>query len=65
MYPFGYGLSYSKFEYGPMTVSADKVSPDGKLYAEVTMKNVSDRDGMETVHWYINDPYSKITRPVK
>ena len=65
MYPFGYGLSYSKFEYGSMTVSADKVSADGKLYAEVTVKNVSDRDGMETVHWYINDPYSKITRPVK
>lgn len=65
MYPFGYGLSYSKFEYGPMTVSADKVSADGKLHAEVTVKNVSDRDGMETVHWYINDPYSKITRPVK
>jgi beta-glucosidase len=48
-----------------MTVSADEVTADGKLYAEVTVKNVSDRDGMETVHWYINDPYSIITRPVK
>jgi beta-glucosidase len=65
MYPFGYGLSYSKFEYGPMTVSADEVTADGKLYAEVTVKNVSDRDGKETVHWYINDPYSIITRPAK
>ena len=65
MYPFGYGLSYSKFEYGPMTVSADEVTADGKLYAEVTVKNVSDKDGKETVHWYINDPYSHITRPVK
>ena len=65
MYPFGYGLSYSEFEYGQMTVSSDEVQKDGKIYAEVTVKNVSDRDGMETVHWYICDPYSRITRPVK
>lgn len=65
MYPFGYGLSYSEFEYGQMTVSSDEVQKDGKIYAEVSVKNVSDRDGMETVHWYICDPYSRITRPVK
>ena len=65
MYPFGYGLSYSKFEYGPMTISADEVTADGKLYAEVTVRNVCDRDGKETVHWYVNDPHSIITRPVK
>lgn len=65
LYPFAYGLSYSKFEYGTMTVSADEVTKDGKLYAEVTVKNVSDKDGKETVHWFINDPYSHITRPVK
>jgi hypothetical protein len=48
---------------GRMTVSADEVTADGKLYEEVTVKNVSDKDGKETVHWYINDPYSHITRP--
>lgn len=65
MYNFGYGLSYSEFEYGTMTVSAEDIAKDGKIYAEVTVKNVSDRDGQETVHWYINDPYSHITRPMK
>lgn len=65
MYPFAYGLSYSKFEYGPLTVSANEVEKDGKLTAEVTVKNVSQRDGQETVHWFICDPFSRITRPVK
>ena len=48
-----------------MTISANEVTADGKLYAEVTVRNVSDRDGKETVHWYVNDPHSIITRPVK
>lgn len=65
LYPFGHGLSYSEFEYGKLTLSADKISADDTLYAEVEVKNVSKKDGMETVHWYVCDPYSHITRPVK
>ena len=65
LYEFGYGLSYSAFEYGPLVVSAETVAPDGTLKAEITVKNTSLRDGLETVHWYICDPYSHITRPVK
>lgn len=65
MYPFAHGLSYSTFEYGTLSVSADKLKEGETISAEVTVKNTSQRDGFETVHWYINDPYSHITRPVK
>ena len=65
LYEFGHGLSYSKFEYGPLTLSSDRITQDDPLVAEIVVRNVSDRDGMETVHWYICDPYSHITRPVK
>ena len=64
LYEFGHGLSYSKFEYGPLTLSSDRITQDDPLVAEL-VRNVSDRDGLETVHWYICDPYSHITRPVK
>lgn len=65
MYEFGYGLSYSRFEYSPVTLSSDEVSKDGKVTASVTVKNAGDVDGMETVQWYICDPFCSITRPVK
>ena len=65
MYPFAHGLSYSTFEYGKLTVSADKMKEGETIYAEVTVKNISQRDGLETVHWFVKDPYSHITRPIK
>lgn len=65
MYEFGYGLSYSTFEYSPVTLSSDSVAKDGKVTASVTVRNTSDVDGMETVQWYICDPVCSITRPVK
>ena len=65
MYSFAYGLSYSTFEYGKLTVSSDKLKEGETIYAEVTVKNTSQRDGLETVHWFVKDPYSHITRPVK
>lgn len=57
MYPFGYGLSYSSFEYSPVSV-------DG-LRASVTVTNTSDVDGEETVLWYISDPVASISRPCR
>ncbi len=65
MYEFGYGLSYSTFEYSPVTLSSDSVAKDGKVTASVTVRNTSDVDGKETVQWYICDPVCSITRPVK
>lgn len=57
LYPFGYGLSYSSFDYSPVTV-------DG-LTASVTVTNTSAVDGEETVLWYVSDVASSITRPCK
>lgn len=65
LYPFGHGLSYTEFKYGTVTPSATKVKRGNKLSAEVTVTNTGSRDGAETVHWFISDPYCSITRPVK
>lgn len=60
MYSFGHGLSYSHFVYGDIR----KVS-DSPLAFEVDVKNDSGRDGKETVHWYVGDPVSTVTRPYR
>lgn len=65
LYPFGHGLSYTEFKYCTVTPSATKVKRGDKLSAEVTVTNTGSRDGAETVHWFISDPYCSITRPVK
>ncbi|MGM9787092.1 MAG: glycoside hydrolase family 3 N-terminal domain-containing protein [Candidatus Cryptobacteroides sp.] len=65
LYEFGHGLSYTTFEYGEIQLSSDKVGRNGKLTARVEVRNTGSRDGQEAVLWYICDPYSHITRPVK
>jgi beta-glucosidase len=65
LYPFGYGLSYTTFEYGNLQLSGNKMSADGKLTASVTVKNTGNRDGDEIVQLYINDCVADISRPVK
>ena len=65
LYPFGYGLSYTTFEYGDFSLSADAVSSDGSVTASVKVTNTGSRDADETVQLYIHDVYSSMTRPVK
>ena len=65
LYPFGHGLSYTEFKYGTVTPSVTKVKRGDRLSVEVTVTNTGARDGAETVHWFISDPYCSITRPVK
>ena len=65
MYEFGYGLSYTTYDYGTLTVSADSFTVNDTVTATVTVSNTGEMDGKETVQWYISDPYSVITRPVK
>jgi beta-glucosidase len=65
LYEFGYGLSYSTFEYGDIEIPADSFSLTDKFTASLTVRNASDIDGMETVHWFINDPVCSVSRPVK
>jgi beta-glucosidase len=65
LYPFGYGLSYTNFDYGDITLSAPEMTMNGKVTAIVTVKNSGPRDGKEIVQLYIRDVYSTSTRPVK
>jgi beta-glucosidase len=65
LYPFGYGLSYTTYEYSPVTLSASTMPMDGSVTASVTVKNTGSRDGDEIVQLYIHDIYATSTRPVK
>lgn len=65
LFPFGYGLSYTSFRYGPVTLSADTMGMDGSLDVSVTVENTGSRDGVEVVQLYIRDVVSSSTRPVK
>lgn len=65
LYPFGFGLSYTTFEYGDVKLSANEMAQDGSVTASVTVKNTGSRQGKETVQLYIHDVYSTSTRPVK
>ena len=65
LYPFGYGLSYTTFEYGEMTLSADRMPKDGQLTVTVPVTNTGACDGTEIVQLYIHDQYANIARPVK
>ncbi len=65
LYEFAHGLSYTTFEYGELKVSSPKLKRGEKLIVEIPVKNVGDREGVETVHWFIQDPVSTISRPIK
>ncbi len=65
LYPFGYGLSYSNFEYSGLKLSAENFSEGGSITATIEVRNSSDRDGVEIAQLYIQDPVASITRPVK
>lgn len=65
LYPFGYGLSYTSYEYGPVTLSSAEMPLDGSVTASVTVTNTGKRDGDEIVQLYIHDIYATSTRPVK
>lgn len=65
VYPFGYGLSYTTFEYGDLKLDRKQVSGNGALNASVTVTNTGTRPGSEIVQLYIGDPAASISRPVK
>jgi len=65
LYPFGYGLSYTTYEYGDVSLSAAEMPRNGTVTASVTVTNTGDRDGDEIVQLYIHDIYATSTRPVK
>lgn len=65
LYPFGYGLSYSTFEYSDIRVSSDTLKRGEKITVSVNLKNTSTTDGVETVQLYLRDLFANAVRPVK
>ncbi|MGN1021742.1 MAG: glycoside hydrolase family 3 N-terminal domain-containing protein [Aristaeellaceae bacterium] len=64
-YPFGFGLTYTTFALGQVTLSADTLRPGGTVQARATLRNTGDRPGEETVQLYIHDRFASCVRPVK
>ena len=64
-YPFGYGLSYSSFEYGQPIISDTLMSSGQSLLVQIEVTNTSDVDGDEVVQWYIHDHFANAARPIK
>jgi beta-glucosidase len=65
LYPFGWGLSYTKFELGAPVLSAASMKPDGEVKVSVEVRNTGKRAGDEVVQLYIHQLVSSATRPLK
>ena len=64
-YPFGYGLSYTYFDYANLKISPEKCAAPVKIEVSVEVTNTGQRDGTEIVQLYIRDPAASASRPVK
>lgn len=65
LYPFGYGLSYTTFEYGELTAGKTNLKGNETITVNITVRNTGNFAGEETVQLYIGDPVATISRPVK
>ena len=65
LYPFGYGLSYSSFEYSDIMLSQSEITNDEEIVATITLTNKGNYEGEEVVQLYIRDLVGSVTRPVK
>ena len=65
LYPFGYGLSYTTYQYGELKLDSKTMSPDGQITVTIPVTNTGNRDGIEVVQLYIRDVVGSIARPVK
>ncbi|KAF8663458.1 hypothetical protein AX16_001028 [Volvariella volvacea WC 439] len=63
LFPFGHGLSYSKFEYSALETTS--ISPEGEFFVSFKIKNVSGVDGREIAQVYVSDPVSSLPRAIK
>jgi beta-glucosidase len=64
-FPFGFGLSYSRFEISNLRLSSPKVSRNGRVTASVDVTHVSGPKGDEVVQLYIRDPVASLSQPVR
>ncbi|MDD4109392.1 MAG: glycoside hydrolase family 3 C-terminal domain-containing protein, partial [Prolixibacteraceae bacterium] len=64
LWDFGYGLSYTTFEYSNLVISPQTPGPGGEVMIKADIKNTGDREGAEVVQLYINDVISSVSTPV-
>ena len=65
LYPFGYGLSYTTFEYGELQLNKTEISRNDSITVSIGVTNTGTRDGAEVIQLYIRDLVGSVTRPVK
>lgn len=66
LYPFGFGLTYTTFEYSDFALSNNEMDKKGSITASVNVKNTGDKDGFEVVQLYIRDRFATgVSRPIK
>ncbi len=65
LYPFGHGLSYTRFAYRDLHVTPQQVMPDGVVTVSLLVENVGNVAGDEVVQLYVHDKFASVTRPVK
>jgi beta-glucosidase len=65
LYPFGYGLSYTKFEYGHLRIDPAEIHPGGEARVTLDVKNIGDRPGVDTVQLYLHEKFAPVSTPVK
>ena len=65
LYPFGYGLSYTEFEYGDLQIAENHDNADSLFVVSCSVKNVGNRDGDEVVQLYVRDEEASLTPPSK
>ena len=64
LFPFGYGLSYTRFDYGPPQTTTATVASDGTIHVEIDVKNSGARDGDEVVQFYARHLDSQVSQPI-
>ena len=65
LFPFGHGLSYTRFDYADLRLSTTELSPDQSLSLSLNVTNVGERAGSEVVQVYVGDVASRLQRPEK
>ena len=65
LFPFGYGLSYTKFDYSNLVLSEERLKPEGSLTISADVENTGNFETDEVVQLYIRDKVGSLTRPVK
>lgn len=64
LFPFGHGISYTRYEYSDLRLSAPEIPTDGQVSVSVQVANAGDRAGEEIVQLYLHDVCAQVTRPV-